>query len=93
MPRALRNEIPGACYHVLCRGDRREPIVQADTDRELFLQTLGEAYGKTGWRIHAYVLMPNHYHLLVETPEANLAAGMRWFQGATRRGTTVGTGW
>ena len=50
-------------------------------DREVFLKTLGEACEKTGWRIHAYVLMPNHYHLLVETPEANLVKGMSWLQG------------
>ena len=47
-----------------------------------FLETLGEACEKTGWRIHAYVLMGNHYHLLVETPEGNLVAGMKWLQGA-----------
>ena len=81
MPRALRIEYPGACYHVMCRGDRREEIFRGDEDRELFLATLGEVCGKTGWRVHAYVLMPNHYHLVVETPEANLVAGMRWFQG------------
>ena len=51
-------------------------------DRKLFLETLGEACQKTGWRIHAYVLMGNHYHLLVETPEPNLVAGMKWLQGA-----------
>jgi REP element-mobilizing transposase RayT len=50
-------------------------------DRKLFLETLGEACQKTGWRIHAYVLMGNHYHLLVETPEPNLVAGMKWLQG------------
>jgi len=65
----------------MCRGDRREDIFLTDADRELFLTTLGEVCGKTGWMIHAYVLMPNHYHLLVETPESNLVAGMRWFQG------------
>jgi REP element-mobilizing transposase RayT len=53
---------------------------------------MGEACAKTGWRIHAYVLMGNHYHLLVETPEGNLVAGMKWLQGAyTQRPTMGGT--
>lgn len=81
MPRALRIEYAGACYHVMCRGDRREEIFRSDADRELFLATLGQACKKTGWQVHAYVLMPNHYHLIVETPEPNLVDGMRWFQG------------
>ncbi len=76
----MRVEYEGACYHVFCRGDRREAIVRTDADRQLFLSTLEETCSKTGWRVHAYVLMPNHYHLLLETPEANLVAGMRWFQ-------------
>jgi len=80
MPRALRIEYPGAVYHVMCRGDRREAIFLSDADRALFLDTLEQACGKAGWRVHAYVLMPNHYHLVVETPEPNLVAGMRWFQ-------------
>ncbi len=80
MPRALRIEYAGACYHVVCRGDRREAIFLSDADRESFLDTLGQACEKTGWRLHAYVLMSNHYHLVLETPEPNLVAGMRWFQ-------------
>jgi REP element-mobilizing transposase RayT len=56
-------------------------IFKDDQDRRCFLETLGEACEKTGWRIDAYVLMGNHYHLLVETPEANLVAGMKWLQG------------
>jgi len=47
----------------------------------MFLELLEEACGRTGWRVHAYVLMGNHYHLLIETPEANLVDGMRWLQG------------
>jgi len=80
MPRQVRIQFPGAFYHVMCRGDRREPIFEDDDDRHTFLKTLGEAAGRTGWRVHAYVLMGNHYHLLLETPEANLVAGMTWFQ-------------
>ncbi|MEP6672724.1 MAG: transposase [Chthoniobacter sp.] len=68
-------------YHVLDRGDRREAIFRDDEDRQRFLDTLAEACGRTGWRIHAYVLISNHYHLLLETPEPNLVAGMKWFQG------------
>src|SRR4249920_2308050 len=81
MARRLRIQFPGALYHVLSRGDRREPIVLDDTDRARFIETLGEACVKTGWQVHAFVLMPNHFHLVVETPEANLAAGMKWFLG------------
>ncbi len=81
MPRAPRVEFEGGMFHVMCRGDRGEAIYLEDADRGLFLKTLGEACLRTGWRVHAYVLMDNHYHLLLETPEANLVAGMRWFQG------------
>ena len=80
MARKARVEFGGAIYHVLDRGDRREAIFCDDADRERFLATLGEACGRTGWRVHAWVLMSNHYHLLLETPQANLVAGMRWFQ-------------
>ena len=66
----------------MARGDRGQEIFRDDQDRSRFLETVGEACGKTGWRIHAYVLMGNHYHLLVETPEGNLVAGMKWLQGA-----------
>ena len=75
-----RVEFEGAVYHVLCRGDRREAIFQSEGDREMFLETLGEVSERNGWRVHAYVLMSNHYHLLVETPKANLVRGMHWFQ-------------
>ena len=63
------------------RGDRREPIFKDDTDRNRFLATLAEVCVKTGWQVHAYCLMPNHFHLVVETPQANLVAGMKWFLG------------
>ena len=80
MARKARVEFEGAVYHVLDRGDRREAIFLDDADREGFLATLGEACQRTGWRVHAWVLMRNHYRLLVETPQANLVVGMRWFQ-------------
>ena len=63
------------------RGDRREPIFGDDEDRERFLATLDEACSKTGWNVHAFCLMPNHFHLVIETPQANLVAGMKWFLG------------
>ncbi len=81
MARKLRIEYPGAIYHVMNRGDRRESIFHDEADRQRFVETLGEACAKTGWQVHAYVLMPNHFHLVVETPRANLVAGMKWFLG------------
>lgn len=81
MGRQLRIEYEGATYHVMCRGNRRETIFQDDEDRQLFVDTLSGACARTGWRVCAYVLMPNHYHLVLETPEANLVAGMKWLQG------------
>jgi REP element-mobilizing transposase RayT len=81
MARKLRVEYPGAVYHVMHRGDRREPISQNDADRQHFVATLGETCAKTGWQVQAYVLMPNHFHLVVETPQPNLVAGMKWFLG------------
>ena len=82
MARKMRVEFDGAIYHVMCRGDRRQAIFLDDEDRRRFLRTLGEACERTGWRVHAYVLMSNHYHWLLETPKANLVRGMHWFQTA-----------
>ncbi len=81
MARKLRVEYPGAIYHVVNRGDRREPIFKDATDRDRFLGTLGETCAKTGWQVHALCLMENHFHLVVETPQGNLVAGMKWFLG------------
>ena len=80
MPRKMRVEYEGAMYHVMSRGDRREDIFLDDVDRHDFLKTLAEACQKAGWQVHAYCLMRNHYHLVVETPDANLVAGMAWLQ-------------
>lgn len=68
MARSLRIQYPGAFYHVMARGNGRANIYRQDADRSLFLRTLGEACGRTGWRVHAWVLMSNHYHLVLETP-------------------------
>jgi hypothetical protein len=74
MARKLRVEYAGAIYHVMSRGDRREAIFRDDADREKFLETLTEACAKTGWQVHAYCLMGNHFHLVMETPQPNLVA-------------------
>jgi hypothetical protein len=71
------------------RGDRREAIFADDDDRHRFLKTLGEACEKTGWQVHAFCLMANHFHLVVETPQPNLVAGMKWLLG-TRAWSTGG---
>ena len=81
MARQLRVEYAGAIYHVMNRGVRREPIFQNDADRRRFLETHGETCAKTGWQGHAYCLMGNHFHLVLETPQPNLVAGMKWFLG------------
>ena len=81
MARKLRVQYPGAVYHVMSRGDRREPIFNDDQDRLLFLETLGEACAKTDWQIHAWCLMSNHFHLVSETPRGNLVPGMQWLLG------------
>jgi REP element-mobilizing transposase RayT len=80
MPRKPRIEYPGAVYHVISRGNRQDVIVRDDHDRRRFVETMGEVCERMGWRLHAWVLMPNHYHWLLETPEANLVQGMQWFQ-------------
>jgi len=81
MSRQLRIEYPGAIYHVMSRGNRRERIFRDEEDRRLFLAALEAAVGKTQWQVHAYCLMSNHFHLVVETPQANLVAGMKWLLG------------
>jgi REP element-mobilizing transposase RayT len=75
----------GAIYHVMSRGDRREPIFKDDEDRRRFVSALGETCAKTGWQVHAYCLMGNHFHLVVETPRANLVAGMLRQKGWTEK--------
>ena len=81
MSRHLRIEYPGALYHVMNRGDRGEPIFRDDQDRRRFLDTLAEACAEMNWRVHAFCLMPNHFHLVVETTQPNLVAGMKWLLG------------
>ena len=89
MARSLRIQYPGAFYHVMARGNRRERIFVDDDDRRFFLHALSQACERTSWLVHAWVLMGNHYHLFIETPEPNLVAGMKWLQNAyTRRYNT-----
>jgi REP element-mobilizing transposase RayT len=81
MSRPLRLEFAGALYHVTSRGDRREDIYESDADRQSFLNVLGDVCVRYNWSCHAYCLMGNHYHLLIETPDANLSKGMRQLNG------------
>lgn len=81
MARPLRLEFAGALYHVTARGDGREVIYLCDDDRMQFLTVLAHVCERFNWYCHAYCLMGNHYHLLVETPDANLSKGMRQLNG------------
>ncbi|MFZ5932304.1 MAG: REP-associated tyrosine transposase [Pseudomonadota bacterium] len=81
MSRPLRLEYSGAVYHLTARGNARQAIFVDNADRELFLTALGEVVARFGWLCHAFCLMDNHYHLLIETPEANLSRGMRQLNG------------
>lgn len=81
MARPLRIEYPGALYHLTSRGDGREDIFADDADRLEFLEVLAGVVGRFEWRLYAYCLMDNHYHLMVETPKANLSRGMRQLNG------------
>lgn len=78
MARSLRMERAGAWHHVTARGNERRAIYRDEMDRAHFCQLLGETVEVFGWRLHGYVLMDNHYHLLAETPEPNLGRGMQW---------------
>ena len=77
----LRIEFAGALYHATSRGDGKEDIFLDDNDREMFLDVLAEVNERFNWSVHSYCLMDNHYHLLIETPDGNLAKGMRHLNG------------
>ena len=81
MARPLRIELSGGIYHVTSRGDGREDIYLSDADRDVWLEVLGQVCERFNWVCHAWCQMTNHYHLLIETPEANLAQGMRQLNG------------
>lgn len=79
MARQWRIEFPGALYHVLSRGNGRQDIFLGDNDRRLFVDLLAELSERFNLEIYAYVLMGNHYHLLLKTIDANLSKAMQWF--------------
>ena len=78
MSRPLRIDIPDGWYHALSRGLGKRVIFEDARDHEHFLELLGGMVGRYGVRLHAYVLMHNHYHLLIQTPQANLSRAMQW---------------
>lgn len=82
MTRPLRLEFPGALYHVTARGNRRNAIYRDDADRRAWLDTLGLVCRRHRFVVHSFCQMTNHFHLLVETPDANLSLGMRHLNGA-----------
>ena len=95
MSRPLRIEFANALYHVTARGDRREDIFDDDADRLSFLATLEQVIVQFNWVCHAWCLMDNHYHLLIQTPDGNLSKGMRqingvYTQASNRRHKRVG---
>lgn len=79
MARPVRIDMAGGWYHVTSRGNERRPIFRDERDRAHLLELLAALPGRFGVRVHAYVWMPNHYHMLLETPEANLSQAMQWF--------------
>ena len=93
MSRPLRLEFAGALYHVTSRGDRQEDIYEDDTDRVMYLNVLTEVCDRFNWVCHAYCLMSNHYHLLIETPDANLSKGMRYLNGVYTQRFNSSKGW
>ena len=86
MARPLRYEAAGAVYHVMARGDGGKSVFEDDRDRYGWLDLLERVCERFGWRAHAWVLMGNHFHVLIETPEPNLVAGMKWFLGVYSQG-------
>ncbi len=81
MSRPLRLELSGGLYHVTSRGDGREDIYLTDADRKVWLVVFANVCARFNWACHAWCQMSNHYHILIETPEANLAQGMRQLNG------------
>ncbi len=81
MARSLRIEFPRAVYHITSGGDKREKIFENDKDRETLLEILGSVVERYNFLCHAYCLMDNYYHLLIETPDGNLSQGIRQLNG------------
>src|SRR5258708_643608 len=82
MARPLRLEFPNALYHVTSRGNEQRAIFRSDRDRKAFLGFLAETVRRFGWSVTAWVLMTNHFHVVIQTPQANLSRGMHWFNSA-----------
>jgi REP element-mobilizing transposase RayT len=82
MARPLRLEFADALYHVTSRGNERRPIFRTIRDRQAFLLFLGEATRRFGWSLTAWVLMTNHFHIVLQTPQPNLSKGMHWLNSA-----------
>jgi len=78
MSRPLHIEYPGAVYHSTSRGNEKKPVFKDDQDRENFLNTIQHVSKRYNWICHAYCLMTNHFHLLIETPDGNPSFGMQW---------------
>src|SRR5437763_14233777 len=91
MPRLPRPRFAGALYHIGARGNRRQQIFSCATDYRRFLAILAFVVERFGWRCHTYCLMPNQFHLLVETPEPNISEGMQPSTARTRNGSTCVT--
>jgi len=90
MARNIRIEYPGALYHVTTRGNAGEPVFRGDADRHCLLALLADTVERFGWLCHAYCLMGNHYHLVIETPQPNLGRGMHYLNGVyTQRFNSV----
>ena len=80
MARKLRFESEGGLYHVINRGNHRNWVFESEGAKRSFEKTLNETCERSGWRLHAWVIMGNPFHLAVETPQPNLSEGMRWLQ-------------
>ena len=94
MARPLRIELSGGVYHVTSRGDGGDDIYLSDADREIWLKVFGRVCERFNWICHAWCQMANHYHILIETPEANLVKGMRQLNGVyTQRINRPMSGW
>jgi REP-associated tyrosine transposase len=85
MGRNVRIQVAGSIQHISTRGNLQAPIFLDDYDRQTFLAMLGQVVDRHRWQCHAYCLMTNHYHALLETSEANLSAGMEWLNGGYAR--------
>jgi hypothetical protein len=81
VPRRLRLQYPGTIYHLIARGNGRQNIVRGDGDGDRLQEHLGKAALRCGWRVYAFAVMPNHLHIVLKTPQPNLARGMQAFLG------------